>query len=75
MKTLTEIQEQALQKMQEQRTSERRTDKARSAAVRQYRKHAKKLGYTVEQVAMQVCDLWDMYRLRADANEQHRGWL
>lgn len=73
--SLTQIQEETLQRMQEQRTSERRTDKARSAAVRQYRKQAKKLGYTVEQVAMQVCDIWDMYRLRTDANAEHRGWL
>ena len=75
MKTLTEIQEQALQKMQEQRTSERRTFKAQCSAVKQYRKQAKSLGYTVEQVAMQVCDLWDMYRLRTNTTEIHRGWL
>ena len=75
MKTLTEIQEQALQKMTEQRTSERRAEKMRAAALRQYRKEAKALGYTAEQVEMQVCDLRDMYRLRTDATEEHRGWL
>lgn len=75
MKTLTMIQEQTLQRMLEQRTSERRAEKMRGAALRQYRKQAKALGYTAEQVEMQVCDLRDMYRLRTDANEQHRGWL
>ena len=75
MKTLTAIQEQALKRMQEQRTSERRADKMRSAAIRQYRKQAKALGYTIEQVVFQVSDLWDMYRLRTDANAEHRGWL
>ena len=75
MKTLTQIQEQTLQRMMEQRTSERRAEKMRGAVIRQYRKQAKMLGYTVEQVAMQVVDLRDMYRLRTDANEVHRGWL
>ena len=75
MKTLTQLQEKALQKMQEERTSERRTAKMRWSVLRQYRKEAKALGYTTEQVAMQVCDLHDMYRLRTDAMEEHRGWL
>lgn len=75
MKTLTLIQEQTLQKMMEQRTSERRATKMRGAVLRQYRKQAKKLGYTAEQVEMQVCDLWDMYHLRTDSMEEHRGWL
>lgn len=75
MKSLTEIQEETLQRMQETRTSERRADHNRGAAIRQYRKQAKALGYTVEQVVFQISDLWDMYRLRTDANEQHRGWL
>lgn len=75
MKTLTEIQEQALQKMQEPRTSELRARKMRHRVLRQYRKEALSLGYTAEQVEMQVVDLRDMYRLRTDAMEEHRGWL
>jgi hypothetical protein len=75
MKTLTQIQEKTLQRMQEQRTSERRADKMRHGLLRRYRKQAKALGYTAEQVEIQVCDLRDMYRLRTDAMEEHRGWL
>ena len=73
--TLTQIQERALLAMLEPRSSERRAEKMRGAVLRQYRKSARRLGYTQEQVEMQVCDLRDMYRLRVDATEEHRGWL
>ena len=61
--------------MQQQRSSERRTQKMQWAAIRKYRQQAKTLGYTREQIELQICDIWDMFRLQTSAFEQHRGWL
>lgn len=67
MKTLIQLQDQALQRMQEPRTSERREARNRSRALLHYAREAAKLGYTKEQINLQVRDLWDMYRLQEAA--------
>jgi len=67
MTTLIQRQDEAIQLMSQPRSSEKRAAKHRSAVLRQYRKHAAKLGYTPEQVDQQVRDVRDMYNLENHA--------
>ncbi len=68
VKTLTQVQDFTLQLMMAPRSSERRAEKMRAAALRQYRKEAAALGYTAKQIEMQVKDLRDIYQLRIGAS-------
>lgn len=64
---LTTLQDACLKRMLEVRTSERREFRNRMAAIREYRTKAIALGYSPEQVIVQVRDLWDMFRLQQEA--------
>jgi hypothetical protein len=65
--TLIQRQDEAIKRMLEPRSSERRAEKNRHAALRQYRKHAERMGYTLDQINAQIRDLVDMWRLERDA--------
>lgn len=71
--TLIEIQEKAIAEMREPRSSGRRAVKSRYAAIGRYRERAHSMGYTDEQVAQQVRDVWDIYQLRVIAEEAVDG--
>lgn len=67
MKTLIQLQDEAIRQMKQPRSSEKRAAKHRSAVLRAYREEAKKLGYTDEQVVLQSMDVRDMYLLEVRA--------
>jgi hypothetical protein len=67
MKTLIQRQEACIARMREPRTSEKRTAKNYSAALRQYRKGAEKAGYPADQIQQQVQDIKDMFWLETNA--------
>ncbi len=69
MTTLIQRQEACIARMREPRTSEKRTAKNYSAALRQYRKSAEKAGYTAAEIAQQVQDIKDMFWLETNAEE------
>lgn len=69
MQTLIQRQEQAIAEMMEGRTSAKREAKHRKGVAHGFHRQSVAMGYTAEQAKQQVQDIYDMYRLRACAEE------
>lgn len=70
MATLIQRQDEAIQKMQEPRSSEKRATRHRRSVLNKYVAQSLRLGYTEEQAMQQRRDIIDMYELLQVSGEQ-----
>lgn len=67
--SLIQRQQECIDRMLEPRTSEKRAAKNRAAALREYRAHAARAGYTESEIEQQVKDIKDMVALENNAED------
>ena len=65
--SLIQLQEKALRRMHEPRSSESRAARNRAASLRQYRKSVERLGFSAMQIQAQMRDILDVWKLQRDA--------